>query len=161
MPQPLSNDLSARVVAFVEAGHSRHEAAAHFRTSVSFAVNLMRLWRDTGSVEPRPRGGFRHGKLGPHKDFILATVAARSDITMAELAGELAKARNVKVDPSRLLKFLMAPSGASTSLRPPRLRIVMGTRTVTVLSADAGAVAFALSFMPPSSRCAKVHLPVL
>ncbi len=31
--------------------------------SVSFAVNLMKLWQETGSVEPRPRGGFRHGKL--------------------------------------------------------------------------------------------------
>lgn len=92
MPHPLSNDLRERVVAFVEAGHSRNEAAAHFGTSVSFAVNLMKLWRETGSVDPRPRGGFRHGKLGPHKDFILAAVAANSDITMPELAEKLAKA---------------------------------------------------------------------
>jgi len=112
MPHPLSNDLRERVVAFVEAGHSRHQAAAHFGTSVSFAVNLMRLWRETGSVEPRPRGGFRHGKIGPHKDFILAAVAARSDITMPELAAVLAKAKDVKVDPSRLSKFLIA-SGLS------------------------------------------------
>ena len=28
MPHPLSNDLRERVVAFIEAGHSRHEAAA-------------------------------------------------------------------------------------------------------------------------------------
>ena len=86
MPHPLSNDLRERVVAFVEAGNSRHEAAARFGTSVSFAVTLMKRWRETGSVEPRPRGGFRHGKLGPHKDFILAAVAARSGITIAELA---------------------------------------------------------------------------
>lgn len=108
MPHPLSNDLRLRLVAFVESGHSRHEAAAQFKTSVSFAVNLMKLWRATGSVEPRPRGGFRHGKLGPHGDFILAAVAARSDITMPELAATLVKAKNVKVDPSRLSKFLIA-----------------------------------------------------
>jgi len=112
MPHPLSNDLRERVVAFVEAGHSRNEAAAHFGTSVSFAVNLMKLWRETGGVEPRPRGGFRHGKLGPHKDFILAAVAANSDITMPELAEELAKAKGVKADPSSLSKFLIA-SGLS------------------------------------------------
>lgn len=112
MPHPLSNDLRERVVAFVEAGHSRNEAAAHFGTSVSFAVNLMNLWRETGGVEPRPRGGFRHGKLGPHKDFILAAVAANSDITMPELAEELAKAKGVKADPSNLSKFLIA-SGLS------------------------------------------------
>jgi len=107
MPHPLSNDLRLRLVAFVESGHSRHEAATHFKTSVSFAVNLMRLWSETGSVEPRPRGGFRHGKLGPHKDFILAAVGARSDITMPELAKNLETAKNVKLDPSTLSKFLI------------------------------------------------------
>jgi transposase len=31
MVKPLSNDLRERVVAFVEVGHSRRAAAAHFR----------------------------------------------------------------------------------------------------------------------------------
>ncbi len=108
MPHPYSNDLRGRVVAFVEDGRSCHEASAHFGTSVSFAVNLMKRWRETGSVEPRPRGGFRHGKLGPHKDFILSTVAARSDITMPELSLVLEKARGIRPDTSRLSKFLIA-----------------------------------------------------
>lgn len=108
MPHPLSNDLRERVVAYVEAGHSCHEAAAHFATSVSFAVNLMKLWRETGRVDPRPRGGFRHGKLAPHRDFIIAAVATRSDISMPELAEELLKAKGVRVDPSNLSKFLIA-----------------------------------------------------
>lgn len=46
MPHPLSNDLRERVVSYIEAGHSCHEAAARFDTSVSFAVNLMKLWRE-------------------------------------------------------------------------------------------------------------------
>jgi transposase len=108
MPHPLSNDLRERVVAFIEAGHSRHEAAAHFDTSVSFAVNLMKLWQETGSVEPRPRGGFRHGKLKPQHDFILKTVTARSDITMPELALALKTANGVEVTPSALSKFLIS-----------------------------------------------------
>ena len=107
MPHPLSIDLRQRLVAFVESGHSRNEAAARFKTSVSFAVNLMTLWRETGSVTPRPRGGFRHGKLGIHKDFILAVVAARSDITMPELAEKLLLTKDVKIDPSTLSKFLI------------------------------------------------------
>ena len=107
MPHPLSNDLRERVVAYVEAGHSCHEAASHFNTSVSFAVNLMRRWRETGRVDPKPRGGFRHGKLAPHRDFILAAVAARHDITMPELAEALAEAKGVTVDPSSLSKFLI------------------------------------------------------
>lgn len=43
MPHTLLNDLRERVVAFVETGHSCHEAASRFGTSVSFAVNLMSL----------------------------------------------------------------------------------------------------------------------
>lgn len=107
MPQPLSNDLRERIVAFVNSGHSRHEAAARFGTSVSFVVNLMQLWNETGSVNPRPRGGFRHGKLRPHKAFILKTVAARGDITMPELAAMLQAAKNVLVHPVTLSKFLI------------------------------------------------------
>lgn len=117
MPHPLSNDLRERVVAYVEAGHSCHEAAAHFDTSVSFAVNLMRRWRETGRVDPKPRGGFRHGKLGVHRDFILAAVAAHSDITMPELAAELSKAKGVKADPSTLSKFLIG-CGLSFKKKP-------------------------------------------
>ena len=121
MPHPLSNDLRERVVAHVEAGHSCHEAAAHFDTSVSFAVNLMRRWRETGRVDPRPRGGFRHGKLGAHRDFILAVVGARHDITMPELANVLAKAKGVTADPSNLSKFLIA-CGLSFKKNPAGIR---------------------------------------
>lgn len=68
----------------------------------------MRLWRRTGRFDPRLRGGFRHGKLAPHRDFILAAVAARDDVTMPELAKERSKAKGVKADPSTLSKFLIA-----------------------------------------------------
>jgi transposase len=38
MPKPYSLDLR-ELVRFVDEGHSRHAAAAHFRVSVSFVVN--------------------------------------------------------------------------------------------------------------------------
>jgi len=75
---------------------------------VSFAVNLMKLWGKTRAVDPRPRGGFRHGKLKPHRDFILETVTARGDITMPELAKELRTAKGLKVTESALSKFLIS-----------------------------------------------------
>ncbi len=37
---------------------------------MSFVVNLMSLYQETDSVEPKPRDGFRHGKLAPHRVFI-------------------------------------------------------------------------------------------
>ena len=57
--------------------------------AASSAVNIVKLWKDTGSVQHKPRGGFRHGKLKPHQTFILGVVAKRPDITMPELADVL------------------------------------------------------------------------
>jgi transposase len=108
MPEPLSNDLRLRLVECVEAGSSRRGAAARFRTAASSAVNVLKLWKETGSVEPRPRGGFRHGKLKPHRAFILGVVERQPDITMPELAAELLASKGVKIDPSNLSKFLIA-----------------------------------------------------
>ena len=69
---------------------------------------MLKLWKDTGSVELRPRGRYRHGKLKPHCEFILAIVERQHDITMPELAAEMLAAKGVKVDPSNLSKFLIA-----------------------------------------------------
>jgi transposase len=107
MPRPLSNDLRERVVAFVEAGHSRRAAAAHFDVSPSFVVNLMALFRQTGRVDHRPLGGWRHGKLEPHRIYILSTLAERADVTMPELAAELALATGTRADPSSLSRWLI------------------------------------------------------
>jgi transposase len=107
MVKPLSNDLRERVVAFVDAGHSRRAAAAHFRVSASFVVNLMALFHETGKVTARPRGGRRHAKLDPHRDFILGRVGERVDITMPELAEELAAATGTRADPSSLSRWLI------------------------------------------------------
>ena len=107
MPKPLSKDLRERVVAFVEAGHSRRAAAGHFGVSPSFVVNLVTLFRETGSVEPRPRGGRRHAKFDPHRAFILDRIAGKNDITMPELADELAAATGTRADPSSLSRWLI------------------------------------------------------
>src|SRR3984893_8404024 len=84
MPKAYSLDLRERVVRFVEAGRSRHAAAAHFQVSVSFVVNLMKAYIASGRLAPKPSGGRRHAKLEPHRAFLLACVVAKNDITMLE-----------------------------------------------------------------------------
>ena len=72
MPKPYSLDLRERVVRFVEAGHSRRTAAAHFAVSVSFVVILMRHYRARASLAPKPRGGRRDaGPGGARLDLAL------------------------------------------------------------------------------------------
>ncbi len=109
MGQSYSVDLRERVVARIDAGHSRREAAARFGVSASFAVKLMARRRATGSVaaarQGRPSGG---GKLAPHLAFLVAQVEARPDVTMPELAGILEAKRGVRAHPSSLSRVLCA-----------------------------------------------------
>ena len=107
MVHPLSSDLRNCVVAFGEAGHACHEAAAHFDTSVSFAVNLIALWRETGSVHPRPAGARRHGKLDDAEAFLLAAVGGRPDITMPELRAFLLEEKAISAAPQSLSRWLI------------------------------------------------------
>ncbi|MER9433306.1 helix-turn-helix domain-containing protein, partial [Mesorhizobium sp. M0408] len=100
-------DLRERVVRFVEAGHSRRAAAAHFGVSVSFVVILMRNYRKTESLAPKASGGRRHSKLDPHRAFLLGRVAEKDDITMPELAAELAAATDVQVAPASISRWLI------------------------------------------------------
>ena len=107
MPKPYSLDLRERVVRFVDEGHSRHAATAPFRVSVSFVVNLVKAFRVRGSLAPKPSGGRRHAKLEPHRAFLLEKVAEKADITMPELAAELAAATCEKADPASLSRWLI------------------------------------------------------
>jgi transposase len=107
MPKPYSLDLRERVAGFVDAGHSRHAAAAHFGVSVSFVVKLVAALRISGRLEPRPSGGRRHAKLDPHRAFLLARVAEKDDITMPELAADLAAATGTTADPASLSRWLI------------------------------------------------------
>jgi transposase len=107
MGKSYSLDLRERVFAFVGCGGSRRQAASHFDVSPSFAVKLWRRREKTGSLEPakqgRPLGG---GKLANHRDFLIARVEKRPDITMPELAAELETERGVKASPASLSRLL-------------------------------------------------------
>jgi transposase len=121
MPYALSNDLRERVAAFIEAGNSCNAASRHFGTSVSFAVNLMTLYRETGSVEPRAMGGKRHGKLDAAEGFMLACLKRSHDITMPELAAVLRAETGIEVCPQSLSRWLIK-KGFSFKKNPSRIR---------------------------------------
>src|SRR5208283_3625485 len=107
MPKAYSLDLRECVACFVDSGRSRHAAAAHFKVSVSFVVNLMKAYRMTGRLTPKPGGGRRHAKLDPHRAFLLARVAEKDDITMPELAAELVAATATRADPASISRWLI------------------------------------------------------
>lgn len=107
MGKPVSSDLRLRMVRGIASGKSRRAVAAQFEVAPSTAVRVQARYAATGSVEPakqgRPKGS---GKLGAHREAIVAQVKARPDITMPDLAAWLEACHGVRVDPSNLSKFL-------------------------------------------------------
>jgi transposase len=50
----------------------RHQAAAQFGVGINTAINWVRRFRETGSVEPDQVGGYRPKKIaGPHHDWLV------------------------------------------------------------------------------------------
>ena len=93
MSKALSVDLRERVVAAVAAGASCRAAAARFGVSASSAIRWAALAREAGSVAPGPVGGDRcSARFEAHAALILQLVDRKSDITLKEIRGELAKA---------------------------------------------------------------------
>jgi transposase len=91
MARPYSFDLRERVVAAVAAGGTCREVAAIFGVAVSTVVKWSGRQRATGSAAAKPMGGRRHYPLETEREFLLARVREEPDITLRELAAELAE----------------------------------------------------------------------
>src|SRR6516165_7979981 len=57
MPKAYSGEMRERVIAEVESGASRREAAEEFAVSASTAVIWVKCFRQTGRCAAKPRGG--------------------------------------------------------------------------------------------------------
>jgi transposase len=105
MGKPYSDDLRERVVAAIEAGHTRKEVAELFNMALSTVGGFIRRRRETGSVSPDKFGGYKTFALEPHTDLVKQLVAQQPDSTLAELQARLEKER-VTVSQSAISRFL-------------------------------------------------------
>jgi len=105
MAKSLSVDLRERVIAVIDGGVSRRQAAARFGVSVSSAIRWHALALRSGDATPKRQGGDRRsGRIEAHAGVILDAVAKQSDITLAELR-ELLAGRGVSVGIATLWRF--------------------------------------------------------
>jgi transposase len=105
MSKPYSEDLRERVVAAVEGGLSRRQAAEMFDVGVSSVVRWVQRFRMTGSVAARPMGGDHRSLLtGVRRSWILERIAAEPDLTIEELRDEL-RERGVVVGYGTVWRF--------------------------------------------------------
>ena len=105
MPKPLSFDLRSRVLAAVDAGLSRRQAAERFGVSPSSAIRWDALRRAGGDARPKPQGGDRLSHRNEaHADLIRAALAQVPDITLPELKARLAQ-HGAQVSVTALWRF--------------------------------------------------------
>jgi len=94
-PHPLA--LRERVVAFVGEGNTHRSAAAHFRVSIKFVNDMVRLKRITGSLAPKPQGNGGWSKLGVFDDWARERLANQGDLTVDDLVRDLRDQHGLRV----------------------------------------------------------------
>ena len=90
MPRSCSADIRERVIAVVEGGASRREAAEQFGVSASAAVKWLQCWHVTGRSTAKPRGGKR-SPLEGHKEWLLDLMKRQPDLTLDEILAAMGK----------------------------------------------------------------------
>ena len=108
-PHPL--ELRERVFGFVEEGNTHRSAATHFRVSIKFVNDMVKLKRETGSLLPKLQGNPGRGKLSGFSGWVQGLLEARSDLTLDELVLEL-RHEHGGASASRLGRPLAAPAGS-------------------------------------------------
>ena len=104
MGRAYSLDLRKRVVAAGVRGKSRRAAAALFDVSVASVVKWTQRACETGSPAARPMGGKRPYLLAGQRDWLLARLNEKPDLTLHALLTELG-ARGVTVCCDTLWRF--------------------------------------------------------
>ena len=120
MARPYSLDLRERVAARVAAGETCRTVAALFGVSVSSVVRWSQRQRETGSAAAKPMGGKRPLVLAGERDWLLARIAAKPDLTLRAVAAELA-ARGIVVSLAAVWMFF-AREKISFKKKPVRRR---------------------------------------
>lgn len=99
-----SHDLRERLVRAVAGGMSAREAAKLYEVGAATAVVWVRRWRDTGSFDALPMGGFRGTPLDGETSWLLQLNAEQPDLTLEEIQTKLAE-RGVTVAISTIWRF--------------------------------------------------------
>jgi transposase len=105
MPRAYSLDLRERVVGLVAGGEPCRAVAERFEISVASVVKWSQRARTTGSAAAKPMGGKRPYLLESERDWLLARLAEKPDLTLHALLAELGE-RGIVVSCDTLWRFL-------------------------------------------------------
>jgi transposase len=104
MPAPLSLDLRQRIIlAYQTKEGSQRQLAKRFKVSLSFVRDLLRRYRETGKIEPKPHGGGAVSKLETkHLPIIKTLVDKQPDALLEELCERFTEQTTVQVGTSTM-----------------------------------------------------------
>ena len=123
--RPYSKDLRLRVLAAVDRGMPRKEAARVFGVSAPTIRRCLRLRRETGDVEPKPVPGPPARKGAALEAALPAQARANPDLTLAEHCELFEEQHGVRVSTatmSRAFERLGLPLKKSPSPPPSATR---------------------------------------
>jgi transposase len=120
MARPYSQDLRERVVGSVAAGRTCRATAALFGVSVASVVKWSQRWRATGSAAARQMGGWKRLMLLPEREWLLARIAEKPDLTLRGLVAELSE-RGTPASYGAVWRFFKR-QGISFKKKPVRRR---------------------------------------
>lgn len=105
MPSTLSVDLRERVVAAIEAGASRRQAAKRFGVGAASAVRWHERFRQDGQIAPKPMGGDRNSqRLEAQAALMLWLNEEHPLLFLRELRDRLSE-RGIQASTSSLSRF--------------------------------------------------------
>jgi transposase len=107
MGKPYSLDLRTRVVAAIEGGMSRNQAAKRFGVAISTAIGWTRRVEETGSVASGQMGGHKPRAISGEHAVWLAQRIREADFTLRGLVVELGE-RGLRVDYRSVWEFVHA-----------------------------------------------------
>ena len=104
--RPLSQDLRVRFCRALDRGMSARAAARLLEVSPATGVRWAQAWRSRGSVEPGQVGGHMRPLLENEREWLLARIELKKDLTLHELLAQLHDERGVVVCCDTLWRFM-------------------------------------------------------
>ena len=104
-------------MALVEEGHTHTATARQLRVSIKFVNDMVRLKRETGTLEPKRQGNPGRGKLSDVAGWVRDRIAVRPDLTLDDLTAEL-EARHGRTVHRSSVGRLLHRLGLSHKKRP-------------------------------------------
>jgi transposase len=103
-----STDLRQKILEIYETTPiSQRQLAQRFSVALSFIQKLLKQYRSTGNIAPKPHGGGRRLKLTPEQIQVLAELNQHNnDATLEELRHQLYEKTGVQVSQATIFRTI-------------------------------------------------------